>query len=153
MMTTNRGFALLIAVILASVVLAVGIALLDIAYKQVILSSSAKNSQFAFYNADSALECALYWDQKFNSFSYSAPSPAGTITCNNTAVVANNPYNPIIGSNRVTTFSLSCPGGGSSGNVTIYKSSTGSTEIYANGYSVCDANNPTRIERGLKIRY
>ncbi len=147
----RRGFALLIAVILTSVVLAVGIALLDIAYKQVVLASGAKNSQIAFYNADSALECALYWDQKSNAFGYAAPLPGTSIICDTRRVT--NFTNPVSGGRRTTSFDLSCPVSGISAHVEIYKQSSGNTDIYANGFSSCSATDPTRIERGLKAHY
>lgn len=149
---TQRGFALLIAVILTSVVLALGEALLDVAYKQVLLSSSAKNSQYAFYNADSALECALYWDQKLNAFDYTTPLPSGSITCNSAAL--QNYTTSISGSTRITSFGVACStGAGNSGLTTVYKQSSGTTDIYSNGYNSCDASSATRIERGLKIHY
>ena len=77
-----RGVTLLISVILTSVVLSVALALLDITYKQVLLSGSAKQSQYAFYNADTAMECALYWDQQKNAFDYTTPLGAGSLLCN-----------------------------------------------------------------------
>jgi Tfp pilus assembly protein PilX len=152
MNTTQRGFALLIAVILTSVVLALGEALLDVAYKQILLSSSAKNSQYAFYNADSALECALYWDQKLNAFDYATPLASGSITCNSTAIQGYT--SAVSGGTRITTFAVACStGAGSSASVTAYKQSGGTTDIYANGYNSCDATSATRIERGLKVHY
>jgi len=151
MMNPNRGFALLISIILTSVVLAVGIALLDIAYKQVLLASSSKNSQYAFYNADSALECALYWDQKFNAFNYSSPMSSASIICDTRRVqsYASNSS----GGTRVTTFTLPCASGGTSATITVYKKSSGSTDIYSNGYNSCNTSLNTRIERGLKAHY
>lgn len=146
----KRGFALLISVVLTSVVLALGIALLDIAYKQVLLSSSAKNSQYAFYNADSALECALYYDQQQNAFYYGS-TYASAIQCSNlnvTNFAANQD-----GTQRTTVFSVPCVGGGTSGDITIIKTPSGNTSIYANGYSTCDASSKSRIERGLKAKY
>lgn len=146
----QRGFALLIALVLTSVVLALGMALLDIAYKQVVLSSSAKNSQYAFYNADSALECALYYDQQQGAFFYNS-SYGSTVTCSNLAVTG---FQATQDSNaRTTTFSVPCASGGTSADVTIIKDPNNGTAIYANGYSTCDATNPTRIERGLKAKY
>jgi len=151
MMHLRRGFALLIAIILTSVLLAVGIALLDIAYKQVLLASGSKNSQYAFYNADSGLECALYWDQKFNAFDYSAPMSSGSIKCSNVAVQSYATTKS--GSTRTTTFTLSCPGGGTSASISVYKQSNGTTNIYSNGYNTCTVSSPNRIERGLKAQY
>jgi hypothetical protein len=153
MMTSPRGFALSIAVIITSVVLAVGIALLDVAYKQVLLSSSAKNSQYAFYNADSALECALYWDQKLNAFDYSSPLSSGSIRCDGRGLVSYVSPPPSGGLPRTTTYQIACQSSGISASVTVIKQSSGSTDLYANGYNTCDAANPNRIERGLKASY
>lgn len=146
----SRGFTLLISVVLSSVALAVGIALLDIAYKQVILASSARQSQTAFYNADTALECALYWDQQQNAFSYA--TPLASISCNNATITVTSDQSPSPPSPRVRSFIVSCPGG-SSASTTIYKWNTGSTSIYASGYNTCDPTNIRRIERGLKVTY
>ena len=63
---TSRGFALLIAVIFMSVMLALGLALGSLGYKQEVLASSAVESQYAFYAADAGLECALNADQGLN---------------------------------------------------------------------------------------
>ncbi len=158
----QRGFALVIAVILTSVILSLGAALLDVAYKQVLLSSSSKNSQYAFYNSDSGLECALYFDQKFNAFSYDTPIPAGNVICDTRAVI--NYASNVSGGKRLTTFDLPCAGGGTSATVTAYKydplgggtcdPATGAKScIYVSGYSACDASLNTRIERGLKVEY
>jgi len=146
----QRGFALLISVILTSVVLALGMALLDISYKQVLLSSSAKNSQYAFYNADSALECALYYDQQVGAFFYNS-SYAGSVQCSNMTVTDFAANQDV--SQRTTTFTVPCAGGGTSADVTIIKTTGNVTRIYANGYSSCDASVATRIERGLKAKY
>ena len=130
--------------------LALGIALLDIAYKQVLLSSSAKNSQYAFYNADSALECALYYDQKLSAFYYGT-TYSGGVKCSNISVT--NFAATQDASKRTTIFTVPCAGGGTSADVTIIKTPTGTTNIYATGYNTCDASSPTRIERGLKAKY
>lgn len=154
-----RGFTLLISLILTSVVLAVGVALIDIAVKELQLSSSAKNSQYAFYNADSALECALYFDQKMNAFAYSQ-SPTTPIVCNTVPIYLPDMYglggygSTVSGSARTTKFNVPCiDGSGITAQVTVIKQSSGTTDIYANGYNSCDSTNSLRIERGLKIHY
>lgn len=148
--TKNRGFTLLISLVLTSVVLAVGVALLDIAYKQILLASSARQSQYAFYNADSALECALYYDQKLAAFQYNE-SQNIPILCDNRAVV--NYAESQTASLRTTVFSLTCADGGISANVTVLKEPSGSTNMYANGFSSCSDSNNSRVERGVKVRY
>ncbi len=96
--TNNRGFTLLIAVIFMSVMLSLGLALGSLAYKQEILASSAIQSQYAFYAADSALECALYADQQLPP---PQPAPGGP----------NGPgTNPFGYNNHPYTTSLACGG-------------------------------------------
>jgi hypothetical protein len=147
-----RGFTLIIAVIVSSVVLSVGLTLLDITYKQITLASSATQSQYAFYNADTTLECALYWDQQFGSFDFTTPASADTITCNSIPVTNFTSYIPVAGTRR-TEFSVPCDSYGSLGYVTIDKTTTNQTVILANGFNNCDEADPRRIERGLKAEY
>ena len=154
----QRGFTLLIAIILSSVTLSVGLALADIAYKQVVLSSTAKQSQTAFYHADSALECALYYDQKFAAFNQGSSFNLNSVQCEGRAI--QNLQQSTAGSILTTTFRVSCPTSGTSAEVSIYKA-TGSATcgangakncLYASGYNTCQAG-PNRFERGLKVVY
>ncbi len=146
--TSPRGFTLLIAVVMVSVLVSVGLALLDITYKQVLLAQAATQSQYAFYNADSALECALYWDQKQNAFSYSYTTPTA-ITCGNLSV----PSTLTNGTTKQTVLTIPCAAGGSSATVTVLKTASAVTTIYANGYNLCNTSDPKRIERGLRAQY
>ncbi len=59
----HRGFTLLIAVITASIVLAMGMSILNITLKEFMLSGVARESEMAFFAADAGMECVLYWDQ------------------------------------------------------------------------------------------
>jgi hypothetical protein len=86
----QRGFTLLVAVVLSSVALAIGLSLLNISYKQVLLASAAKQSQNAFYAADSVLECALYFDQQLDAFNYITAAPAASIICNGITVTGHS---------------------------------------------------------------
>jgi hypothetical protein len=72
----KRGFTLLLAALVASIVLALGSSIFLIARKQVTLSSLGRDSQFAFYAADTGAECALYWDIKHGAFGSSTPATA-----------------------------------------------------------------------------
>lgn len=69
----ERGFTLLIAALISSIVLALGASIFALAQKEVTLSSIGRDSQFAFYAADTAAECALYWDFRFSYFGTSTP--------------------------------------------------------------------------------
>jgi hypothetical protein len=163
-----RGFTLLVAIIFSSVVLTVGLSLLDIFYKETLLASTVKESQNAFYNAESLMECALYNDQKLAAFDYTSPDP--NISCSGILIPlldtgTNQPAlntTTRIGNTRITTFPVECALGGTLGIVTIYKVENGTlptcapgkeTCMYAKGYSSCDSSDPRRVERGVKVLY
>lgn len=55
------GFALLITLIVVSVVVSIGLTLLDLTIKQVRLASGSKDSEVAFHAANAGVECARYW--------------------------------------------------------------------------------------------
>jgi hypothetical protein len=65
---STTGFAMLFAVLTASLLLTIGLSIFNLSFKELILSTNAKESQVAFYAADSARECALYWDVKRGAF-------------------------------------------------------------------------------------
>lgn len=66
----KRGFALLFAVFTASILLLIGVSIFNVSLRELAISQSAKDSQLAFYAADSARECALYWDIKQAAFPF-----------------------------------------------------------------------------------
>lgn len=156
-----RGFTLLVALIFISVILSVGLALTDIAYKQIILASTAQQSEYAFYNADSALECGLEQDQQHDTFDYTNEPIAnnqGPFTCEGQAITFNG--GPVVvsapTSTRTTTFNVGCSSGGTLAQVTVLKSLVGGTYrtvIYSDGFNTCNANNPQLVERGLQSHY
>jgi len=62
MKSNRKGFTLLFSILVSIMVLAVGASIINISLKQVILSSSGRESQYAFYAANTGIECALFWD-------------------------------------------------------------------------------------------
>lgn len=83
----SRGYTLLFAIIVASVVLSIGVTILTVSRKEFILSSSARESSSAFYAADSGLGCAEYWDANVITTFLASSSPATfSIACNATPV-------------------------------------------------------------------
>jgi len=53
---------LLYAVMTSTIILAVGVSIISIALKQLSISTLGRESQYAFYAANTGAECALYWD-------------------------------------------------------------------------------------------
>lgn len=58
----KSGFVVLYASLIGGVVLAIGMAILTITIKQLGLSSAGRESHRSFYVADTAMECALYFN-------------------------------------------------------------------------------------------
>ncbi len=94
----NRGFALLFAVFTASILMLIGVSIFSVSLRELAISQSSKDSQLAFYAADSARECALYWDIKQAAFPYCLgdgcesnplirnPAARASVTCNGNVI-------------------------------------------------------------------
>lgn len=76
----NKAFTLFVSLLVSALLLAVGFSIGNILIKQLTLATSGSGSQVAFYAADSAAECALYWDRKNSEGFSTANSPFGTST-------------------------------------------------------------------------
>ncbi len=57
----ERGFALLLSIIIASVVLSIGISILNTSVNQLSLSSTSRESELAFQSAQTMMDCLRYW--------------------------------------------------------------------------------------------
>lgn len=65
--TGTSGFALLMTLIVVSVIISIGLSVLDLAIKQVELASNARDSEIAFHAANAGMECAQYWRRQASS--------------------------------------------------------------------------------------
>jgi len=57
---SQAGFALLISLIVVSVVVSIGLVLLDVSIKQLRLSTNSTDSELAFHAANAGMECAQF---------------------------------------------------------------------------------------------
>jgi Tfp pilus assembly protein PilX len=60
----KKGFALLFAVLVSSLLLTIGLSIFNIALKELAISTASRQSIYAFYAADSGREYVLYRDIK-----------------------------------------------------------------------------------------
>lgn len=134
----NKGFVILFAITISSIILAIALGVANIAQKEVKFSTGARETNEAFLAADSAIEYALFQDK--DPMNYPAPA-SGT---------------------QSWAFVVSGLGGAglSCANVNVSKTTTTSTltTITSKGYNVgdpstCVSSNTSRIERELKIVY
>lgn len=168
--TAEAGFTLLMAALVSAVVLMLGSSIFSIAQKQIILSSIGRDSQFAFYAADTGAECALYYDIRFQSFGTADAPTVATITCDKAANGTDLAVNTSIvssGTSATSTFSLDqfgrdvitdVPAGSSNCvEVTVAKNASAPfTVIHADGYSTPCANiatSPRSLQRSVELRY
>ncbi len=169
----EAGFTLLLAALVTSVVLALGAAIFGIAQKQLALSSIGRDSQFAFYAADTAAECALYWDFRFGYYATSTPStvvdpdPRCDGTSMNVTTTSGTPqippYYPYTKSSAQMNFfpDASFSVGGYCAEVFVTKTFDVPTQavktvIHADGYSVsCSAisTSPRALQRSVELKY
>lgn len=146
---TDRGFTILLAALVSSVVLALGVAVFQIAYKQLLLSTIGRDSQHAFYAADSGAECALYWDARHDYFAM--PPPAIDAFCGGST-------QPLSVSGRGTnSMSFEFETQGRCIRVRVTKSDAHPrTVIMADGYSetcLSILENPRTLQRTIRIQY
>lgn len=148
----NKGFTLILAVLISSIVLAIGLAMFNISIKQTLLSYTARESHFAFYAADAGLECVQYWEYVNDTFSTAIGDGVvnNAITCNGGGV--NVTYSSSGGTyTRTFTLNLGTPPDAACAQVTVTKTNTPSTIMESRGYNTCDTNNPKRTERAIRI--
>lgn len=166
--TTQRGFTLLLASLIASLLTSLGIAMFTIAQKEVILSSLGRDSQYAFYAADSGAECALYWD--FNG-AFTPDTVTHDARCNSTVIGeyrppdSTAPADLVIGgkpySAGLMTTNFYFEQNGHCVLVQVTKRETGqpSTIINSRGYSTaCDTSGEPiatsrTLERAVRMQY
>ncbi len=173
----NNGYTLLFAVLVSALVLGVGVSILNIARKELLLNEGARESQYAFYAADTGYECAVYWDsqKEFATSTYASPNQimCGTTSTTNPRTMASSTVTgtaPPNGSNAYTFTFVVPVMGKQCAVVTVTKDYkqvllggnmvyAATTQIQSNGYNVgwngtnCNATNPIKVERALLITY
>ena len=156
---------MLIAIVITSVLMIVSFVVVDVATKQLQLANTAEQSQYAFYNADSGVECAQYWDLHYSNGAVSAFATTtglnSSITCNGQSVSTNSQTVPVpfagpslVGggdSNATSTFSINFNTGCAI--VQVNKAPNGLTTIQSRGYNTCNTSSDKRLERGITIQY
>jgi Tfp pilus assembly protein PilX len=63
----QKGMTLFISIVIMAILLFISFAVMSIALKATLFASSGRDSEFAFYAADSGLECAIYWDLRYQT--------------------------------------------------------------------------------------
>jgi hypothetical protein len=154
-MKTPRAFTLLLAVLISSILIALGSAIFNIVAKEVLLSSSGRESQFAFFAADTGIECGLYWDLRQDAFA--TTSPLTEVTCGgSSATLTRTAGGTLLRPTLTTAFSFPIDGGIANPCVTMSVVKTfypNETSMVSRGYNTCVTTNPLRLERAIRVQY
>ena len=152
----NSGFTILYAVMISSIILAITLGIMGISLKEIKFGTSAKDTNDAFFAADTGAECALYYDRSSpanNAFTGGA-SFVGPMSCAGSNITLN-------GSNPSWSFTISRLGftGQGCAKVTVDKSISPITTIVSKGYNnggsvagLCTQGS-TSVERQLELNY
>jgi len=174
--TINRsaGFTMLFAVLIAGVLMAIGISIFNISIKEVRLSSTARDSNLAFYASDAGRECAIYWDLAAQTKLNGTDTNYGFATSTDNSVPINGPDQfacagkisdfQIVDrtSDKATTkFTLQLGGDLDlpyCADVSVAKAKNYDTEAFdvvisSQGHNTCNLTDPIVIERGTEARY
>lgn len=157
----NGGYAILFTVVVVGIISMITIGLSNAAYKQLVLSSVARDSTTAFYQADIGSECALYADNEYNMLNTNIPT--GT-TCGSDPTDSLNPAIPLfftqpVPNNGVISYDLILEDEILNKkcfriNVTKTESEFSiSTKIQAMGYNICKKSNSRTVERAIEVNY
>lgn len=160
---TNNGYAMLFTVVVVSIVATIAMGLSGSAYKQVVLSAVAKDSQSAFYQSDTAVECALYADFKLGGPVASTKLSSGSWKCGkdnslpwkdvtlylDTQIVTESNYGflPFSPDSAGSVVRSSCF------EFDVNKSDPTKTVVKARGYNNCDKRDPKTVEREIEVNY
>ncbi len=118
----QRGMTLFIAVTVMGILLFISFAVVNIALKSMLFSSSGRDSQLAFYAADAGLECAIYWDSMVDPSKFDPTLTGGSIDCAGSTLSGDG----LAGSTAITgTSTILTKIGGSGGTVVIARVNAG----------------------------
>lgn len=141
-----KGFSIFLSLLIMSIAATIAFSVFEIFYLQILMTSNIKDSQTAFYAADSGLECIYYWDIKEEAIDAGLP-----ITCVNSTKTLNLPTND--------DFKLYFSDGSCATIKVIFTNpepDTKSIQSYGRnkyGGADCDNSYPRRVERGIQNDY
>ena len=146
----NKGFVLLFVIVISSIILAITLSIMNISLKEIKFGTSARDTNDAFFAADTGSECALFND-KSTSNSFVQNGGTGTISCLGNTISLNGAY---------PSWNFILSGLGSSGKscakVTVDKT-VSPVSVISKGYNIGDASclssSTNRVERELQMTF
>jgi Tfp pilus assembly protein PilX len=147
----KKGFAMLFTVLVISIILSIGLGIANTTFKQTILSNLAKDSQQAFYQADSGVECGLYYDLTAGQLprGTTISEAQQTLGCGDNTMT----FQPTQSHTDYFVYNEDQPSGNQPCySVTFDKTDPLKNVVSARGFSTC-VTTAQQVERGLMVRY
>lgn len=142
----QKGFVLLFSVLVSAVIFFIGVGIFSISFKELLISSLAKESQKSIFAADAGVECGLQADTDGKFADPAVPAP---FSCFGEEIQP-QPYGYL-----TARFIIPFSENKTCAVVTVTKN-TG-TLIYAQGYNKCNADGPVQFpglaERVYKVAF
>ncbi len=155
----QSGFVILFAVTLAAILLSITLGVANVAYKELRFGTSARDTNDAFFAADTGIECALIND-KTTGTSFLLSGSSGKVSCFGGDITLGG---------SAPEWNFVVTGLGSNGQgcsyVTVTKDAVSQdpyivTTLNAKGYNIytpglpaCGSTSANRIEREIKLTY
>ena len=154
----EKGYALLFTIVIVSIISIISMGLASTALKQMILSSLARDSTTAFYQADIGTECALYADVSVDADGNPLLSnnPSSFSCAGQTLAISPQPPQPQKYSWIISpqpTLSGPCF------DISVVRTLSGTfgdtvrTQVLSNGYNICDKTNSRTVQRTIEVNY
>lgn len=163
---SKKGYILLMAVLIVSIILAISFGIYALAIKDVILASYLKDSAKAFAAADRGVECALYWDRSTpqngrtytlftTSTQYIIEPNGGAIRppiCDAVQLNTLPSWNAVnlTTDTGTTNFNLTFSDN-SCAEITVFKEGSSTTTVVSNGYNTC-VPNMRKTQRTIQVQ-
>ena len=148
----NKAFVLLFSIMLSSILLAITIGVTNIALKEINFSASARDTNDAFFAADTGIECALLYDSSTASQNAFTGTAGPDISCANSNITISRPSLDPVWNFVVPYLSVA---GKACAIVKVDK--TLGTVIVSKGYNTgdgsCVSTNLNRVEREIQASY
>lgn len=147
----NKGFVLLYVVIISSIILAITLSIASISLREIKFSTSARDTNNAFFAADTGVECVLFNDKSTGN-SFIETGGLGTVQCLGNVIALNGNY-------PFWDFVISSLGSTEQGcaKITVDKSILPTTIVISKGYNIgdalCNSSNLNQVERQLELNY
>lgn len=148
----KKGITIFFALIVISSLLVMTFFIVELARKEVVFSIYSRESQVAFYAAESGIECAWYWDEGGSDISpFWTGSGINNVNCGYDII---GPSQNFDGNYE---FSFYIEEGGSHVEVLVDiendDGERGKTTIISTGYNTSDEDVSRRFERRIELTY